>query len=93
MYNFSIFSWVFMLFCVGVVIGIIYWGMIEWVYYMDILFFGLELGSNEVIEFVVIYGIFYWGIVGWVYYSLFVVVFVYVYYVKKILMFCISKVC
>ena len=34
-YNFSTFSWASMLFCAGVATGILYWGSIEWAYYMD----------------------------------------------------------
>lgn len=92
-YNFSTFSWVSMLFCAGVATGIIYWGTIEWAYYMDTPPFGLEPGSNEAIEFAATYGTFHWGIVGWAYYSLPAVALAYVYYVKKIPMLRISKAC
>ena len=66
-YNFSTFSWVSMLFCAGVATGIIYWGTIEWAYYIDSPPFGLEPGSDEAIEFAATYGTFHWGIVGWAY--------------------------
>jgi len=92
-YNFSTFSWVSMLFCAGVATGIIYWGTIEWAYYMDTPPFGLEPGSHETIEYAATYGIFHWGIVGWAYYSLPAVALGYVYYVKKVPMLRISKAC
>jgi len=83
-YNFSTFSWASMLFCAGVATGILYWGTIEWAYYVDAPPFGLEAGSKEAIEFGATYGMFHWGIVGWAFYCLPAVAISYSYYVKKV---------
>ena len=92
-YNFSTFSWASMLFCAGVATGIIYWGTIEWAYYIDAPPFGLTPGSDLAIEYAASYGMFHWGIVGWAYYSLPAIALGYVYYIKKIPMLRISKAC
>lgn len=83
-YNFSYFSWVSMLFCAGVATGILYWGTIEWAYYMDAPPLGLAPNSHAAIEYAATYGMFHWGITGWAFYSLPAVALSYVYYVKKV---------
>ena len=82
-----------MLFCAGVATGIIYWGTIEWAYYVDSPPFGLEPGSNLAIEYASTYGMFHWGIAGWSFYCLPAVALGYLYYVKKIPVLRISKAC
>ena len=82
-YAFSTFSWASTLFCAGVATGILYWGTIEWAYYMDLPMLGLSPGSKESIEFSATYGMFHWGIIGWSFYSLPAVAIAYAYYVRK----------
>lgn len=57
-----------MLFCAGVATGILYWGTIEWAYYINTPPFGLNPGSNEAYEWAATYGMFHWGIAGWAFY-------------------------
>ena len=59
-----------MLFCAGVATGILYWGTIEWAYYMDLPPLGLAKGSTVATEFAATYGMFHWGLVGWAFYAL-----------------------
>ena len=63
--RFSNFSWTAMMFCAGVATGILYWGTIEWAYYLKSPPFGVEPGSTEAIEWATSYGIFHWGPNGW----------------------------
>lgn len=66
--EFRLFSWTSMLFCAGVATGILYWGTIEWAYYINTPPFGLNPGSNEAYEWAATYGMFHWGIAGWAFY-------------------------
>lgn len=92
-YNFSTFSWASMLFCAGVATGILYWGTIEWAYYIDNPPFGLTPGSNDAFELAATYGMFHWGVIGWAFYSLPAVAIGYMYYVKNVPVLRISKAC
>jgi BCCT family betaine/carnitine transporter len=92
-YNFNTFSWASMLFCAGVATGILYWGTIEWAYYIDKPPFGLTPGSNDAFELAATYGMFHWGVIGWAFYSLPAVGIGYMYYVKKVPVLRISKAC
>ena len=68
--DFSLFSWASMLFCAGVATGILYWGTIEWAYYINTPPFGIEAGTNEAIEWAATYGMFHWGVSGWSFYAI-----------------------
>ncbi len=92
-YNFSTFSWASMLFCAGVATGIIYWGTVEWAFYINSPPMGLEPGSIKAIEYAATYGSFHWGIAGWAFYCLPAVAIGYTYYVKKIPLLRISTAC
>ena len=92
-YNFSTFSWASMLFCAGVATGILYWGTIEWAYYIDTPPLGAEVGSNTAIELASTYGMFHWGVIGWAFYSLPAIAVGYMYYVKKVPVLRISTAC
>ena len=92
-YNFSTYSWASMLFCAGVATGILYWGTIEWAYYIDTPPFGLTPGSDKAIEFAATYGTFHWGLATWGFYCLPAIAIGYSYYVKKIPLLRISVAC
>jgi BCCT family betaine/carnitine transporter len=66
--EFTLFSWASMLFCAGVATGILYWGTIEWAYYINTPPFGIAAGSSEAYEWAATYGMFHWGIAGWAFY-------------------------
>ncbi|MEM7371895.1 MAG: BCCT family transporter [Bacteroidota bacterium] len=67
---FSMYSWASMIFCAGVATGILYWGGIEWAYYMITPPFGEEPHSPEAMEWAATYGMFHWGIAGWAFYGI-----------------------
>lgn len=66
--DFSIFSWMAMLFCAGIGAGLLYWSTIEWVTYLDKPPFELAPNSTEAVEWAATYGIFHWGISAWALY-------------------------
>lgn len=82
--QFSLYSWVSMLFCGGVATGIFYFGTIEWAYYIDAPPYGVQPRSVEAIEWAATYGLFHWGITGWAFYALPAVAIGYFYYIKKV---------
>ena len=82
--QFSLYSWVSMLFCGGVATGIFYFGTIEWAYYINSPPYGTEAGSVEAIEWAATYGIFHWGLTGWAFYALPAVAIGYFFYIRKV---------
>lgn len=91
--EFSNFSWASMLFCAGIGVGIVYWGPIEWAYYVQGPPFGIEAGTKESFEWAATYGIYHWGPVAWAIYTLPAVPIAYVYHVRKTPIFKISEAC
>ena len=82
--QFSLYSWVCMLFCAGVATGILYFGTIEWTYYYKSPPYGAVPGSIEAINWAATYGMFHWGLTGWAFYALPAVAIGYFYYIKKV---------
>lgn len=68
--EFSLFSWVAMLFCAGIGAGLLYWATIEWAMYIEAPPYGVEPGSVEAIEWAASYGLFHWGFTAWCLYCL-----------------------
>ncbi|WNS74838.1 BCCT family transporter [Bacillus sp. DTU_2020_1000418_1_SI_GHA_SEK_038] len=81
--EFSNFSWGAMLFTAGMGTSIMYWSMMEPVYYFMGPPFGIEPESSEAAEWAVTYGLFHWGISAWALYAFPTVVIAYSYFVKK----------
>lgn len=59
--EFSTFSWAAMLFAAGIGSSILYWSVIEWVYYYQGPPFGVTPESTEAIQWATAYGMFHWG--------------------------------
>ena len=68
--EFSLISWVAMIFCAGIGTSVLYWGTIEWVYYYTNPPFGLEPRSAEATEWAATYGMFHWGFTAWAIYCI-----------------------
>ncbi|WP_342510416.1 BCCT family transporter [Sporosarcina sp. FSL K6-1522] len=81
--EFSTFSWGTMLFTAGMGTSIMYWSMIEPIFYFSGPPFGIEAGSQEAAEWALTYGLFHWGISAWSLYALPTVVIAYSYFIKK----------
>jgi BCCT family betaine/carnitine transporter len=82
--QYSTFSWVSMLFCACIGSGILYWGLIEWAYYMMSPPFNMAPMSVEAGEIAVSYTLFHWGISGWASYSVAAIIIAYYYFTCKI---------
>ena len=81
--EYSEFSWVAMLFCAGIGISLMYWAVIEPIYYMQGPPFGLAPGSAEAAEWAAVYGPYHWGIIPWALYAIGTVPIAYNYYVRR----------
>ncbi|MGI8386317.1 BCCT family transporter [Robertmurraya sp. P23] len=81
--EFSNFSWGAMLFCAGMGTSIMFWSIMEPIYYYIGPPFGIEPRTNEAAEWAVTYGLFHWGISAWSLYALPTVTIAYSFFVKK----------
>lgn len=81
--EFSNFSWGAMLFCAGMGTSIMFWSIMEPIYYYTGPPFGIKPESTEAAEWSVAYGMFHWGISAWSLYALPTVTIAYSFFVKK----------
>ncbi|GAE29633.1 BCCT family transporter [Halalkalibacter hemicellulosilyticus] len=81
--EFSRFSWGGMLFSASMGTSIMFWSIVEPLYYFTWPPFGIEAESNAAAEYAVSYGLFHWGISAWALYALPAVVMAYSFYVIK----------
>ncbi|MET3575616.1 BCCT family transporter [Bhargavaea ullalensis] len=81
--EFSTFSWGTMLFTAGMGTSIMYWSMVEPLFYFTGPPFGVEPGSQAAAEWAVTYGLFHWGISAWSLYAFPTVVIAYMYFIRK----------
>jgi betaine/carnitine transporter, BCCT family len=81
--EFSPVSWAAMLFCAGIGASILYWSMIEWVYYYQAPPFHIEGETPEAAKWAAAYGIFHWGPLAWAIYLIPAVPIAYFYYVRN----------
>ncbi|WP_318616924.1 BCCT family transporter [Sporosarcina sp. YIM B06819] len=81
--EFSTFSWGTMLFTAGMGTSIMYWSMLEPIFYFTGPPFGIEPESKEAAEWALTYGLFHWGISAWSLYAFPTVVIAYSYFVRK----------
>ena len=68
--DFSLPSWIAMLFCAGIGAAVMYWGTIEWAYYYTGPPFGIEPKSTQAAEWAAMYGMFHWGFTAWAVYCI-----------------------
>jgi BCCT family betaine/carnitine transporter len=81
--EFSSFSWGAMLFCAGMGTSIMYWSMMEPIYYYVGPPFGIEPKSPEAAEWALTYGMFHWGLSAWALYALPTITIAYSFFVRK----------
>ncbi|MGG1658611.1 BCCT family transporter [Brevibacillus sp. NRS-1366] len=81
--EFSSFSWGAMLFCAGMGTSIMYWSMMEPIYYYVGPPFGIEPKTPEAAEWALTYGMFHWGLSAWALYALPTVTIAYSFFVRK----------
>ncbi|WP_444913748.1 BCCT family transporter [Microbulbifer sp. TRSA007] len=81
--EFSTLSWAAMLFSSGIGASILYWSMVEWIYYYQQPPFQVKASSAEAARWAVSYGIFHWGPLAWSIYLIPALPIAYYYYVRK----------
>ncbi|WP_235062646.1 BCCT family transporter [Thalassobacillus devorans] len=81
--EFTRFSWGGMLFCASMGTSIMFWSIVEPLYYYTGPPFGIEPSTNEAAEYALSYGFFHWGISAWALYALPAVVMAYSFFVRK----------
>ena len=81
--RFGNFSYGAMLFCAGMGTSIMFWSIIEPMYYFQGPPFGFESGSETAAEWSVAYGMFHWGISAWCIYAFPTIVIAYSFFNKK----------
>lgn len=82
--EYSMFSWVGMLFCAGTGASLLVWSGVEWAYYIDSPPLGAVPRSQEAFELATAYGPFHWGVTAWALYALPTIAIAYPFYVKKV---------
>lgn len=80
---FGNFSYGAMLFCAGMGTSIMFWSIIEPMYYFTGPPFGMEGGSDGAAEWAVAYGMFHWGISAWSIYAFPTLVIAYSFFIKQ----------
>lgn len=81
--EFSTFTWFAMMFCGGSGAGLIYWGILEPIYYLKWPPFWAEAFSPQAAQWALAYGIFHWGVSAWATFVIPAVGFSYMFYVRK----------
>ena len=82
--DYSLFSWIGMLFCAGTGASLLVWSGVEWAYYIDSPPLGAEPRSVAAIEWASAYGPFHWGVTAWAIYALPTIAIAYQFYVKRV---------
>ena len=80
--EFSTVSWAGMLYCGGIGTSVLFWGTVEWAYYMQAPPFGVAPETDEARLWAMSYPMFHWGLLGWAFYCLPGVAVAYNYYVR-----------
>lgn len=81
--EFSTFTWIAMMFCGGTGAGLVYWAMLEPIFYLKSPPFWAEPFSAQAAQWALSYGIFHWGFSAWATFAVPAVAFSYMFYVRK----------
>jgi BCCT family betaine/carnitine transporter len=91
--EFSTFSWIAMLFCTGIGIGLLIWSIVEPIYYLEGPPLGIAPMSDEAYRLAHMLPQFHWGFSAWAIYCLPTIPIVYSVYVRREGAFRISDTC
>jgi len=69
--------------CGGIGAGLVYWSMVEPIFYLKFPPFWMEPFSPQAAQWALSYGIFHWGFSAWGTFAIPAVAFSYMYYVRK----------
>lgn len=81
--EYSTFKWISMMICCGLGSATVYWGFIEWAYYINTPGLGIAPNSLRAFEMSIPYSMFHWGISAWTLYALAGIPISYHYYIRK----------
>jgi betaine/carnitine transporter, BCCT family len=81
--EYTIFSWISMIFSAAIGYSILYWSAIEWIYYIQSPPFGLDPFSPAAAEIAVAYSFFHWGLPAWSLCAVGIITLAYRHYVRK----------
>lgn len=59
------FTWIAMMICAALAAGILIFGTVEWMYYVNGTPFGIKANSIKAYEYASAYGLFHWGFSAW----------------------------
>lgn len=82
--HYKTFTWISMMLTSALAAGILIFGMVEWMYYVQGTPFGIEPFSVEAYEFASAYGMFHWGVSAWAFYLPPALAIGYMYWNKKV---------
>ncbi|MDR2351619.1 MAG: BCCT family transporter [Deltaproteobacteria bacterium] len=91
--EFSTFSWISLLFCAGIGIGIMIWSLMEPIYYIVNPPFQIEPESDLAYSWAHMLPLYHWGFSAWAIYCLPTIPIAYSVYVRKVKVFRISDSC
>jgi len=81
--DFSTFTWIAMMFCAGTGGALVYWGMVEPMYYMMYPPYWTDPLSAQSAQYALSYGFLHWGLSAWATFAVPAVAFGYIYYVRR----------
>lgn len=81
--EFSTYTWIAMMFCGASGAGLVYWAMVEPIFYLQGPPFGIKALSPESGSWALAYGIYHWGLIAWGTFAIPAVAFSYMFYVRK----------
>lgn len=91
--EFSTFSWICMLFCAGVGIGLMIWSIVEPIHYLSGPPMGIEAMGDQALVWAHMLPMFHWGVPAWAIYCLPTIPIAYNVYVRREEVFRISDAC
>ena len=81
--NYKTFSWIAMIFCATMGAGLLYWAVLEWVYYYITPPIGITPESIAAAQVAVSYNFFHWGVPAWGIYAIGTIPLAYRFYVRR----------
>lgn len=81
--EYKTFSWIAMIFCATMGAGLLYWAVLEWVYYYITPPIGITPESIAAAQVAVSYNFFHWGVPAWGIYAIGTIPLAYRFYVRR----------
>lgn len=81
--EYKTFSWIAMIFCATMGAGLLYWSVLEWIYYYTTPPGGLTPESIAAAQVAVSYNFFHWGVPAWGIYAIGTIPLAYRFYVRR----------